>query len=75
MYIEFTNNIHLRFFEVRERYDFTCTRTITQLTKQIRMGWSGGTWNDEDLGARTHKPVDATLCKKFFDHAIIYFDQ
>ena len=31
--------------------------------------------NDEDLGARTHKPVDVTLCKKFFDHAIIYFDQ
>ena len=50
-------------------YDFTCTRTISELTKQIRMGWTGGSWEDEDLGTRTHKPVDSVLCKKFFDHA------
>ena len=61
--------IFYEIFEVRERYDFSCSRTISELTKQIRMGWMGGTWEDEDLGTRTHKPVDAALCKKFFDHA------
>ena len=39
------------------------------------MGWAGGSWSDEDLGERTHKPVDAVLCKKFFAHAIIHFSQ
>ena len=32
--------------------------------------WSGGSWKDEDLGMRGHKPVDGPLCKRFFDHAI-----
>ena len=58
------------FYEVRERYDFECSRTPSPLTEQIRMGWSGGTWEDDDLGTRTHKPVDAVLCKKFFRHAM-----
>ena len=39
------------------------------------MGWMGGSWEDEDLGTRTHKSVDASLCKKFFDHAAAELDK
>ena len=64
------NKNSFNIIEVRERYDFSCTMGTEELTKQIRMGWTGGSWIDEDLGMRTHKPVDAPLCKRFFDHAI-----
>lgn len=53
-----------KIFEVWERYDFECSRTPSQLTEQIRMGWSGGTWEDEDLGSRKHKPVMLNYAKK-----------
>ena len=57
-------------YEVRECYDFTCTRSMSQLIQQIRRGWTGGSWEDEDLGTRTVRPVDADLCKKYFNHAM-----
>ena len=70
MYLVFHDSQNLCIYEVRECYDFTCTRNMSQLIKQIRRGWTGGTWQDEALGTRTVRPVDAVLCKKYLDHAM-----
>ena len=41
---------------------------MEDLTQQIKMGWAGGEWEDEDLRTRYQKPIDGVLCKKYFDH-------
>ena len=56
--------------EVKDRYDFTVTRSIRTLIEQIKVGWNGGTWVDADIEHCEHKPGDATMCKKFIRHSI-----
>ena len=38
--------------------------------EQIREGWNGGTWEDEDLGTMVHKPVTPEMSCKFIQHSI-----
>ena len=40
------------------------------LIQQVKEGWNGHTWNDEDIGVRVHNPVTGEMCSKFFDHCI-----
>ena len=56
--------------EVKNRYDFTNKRSMKTLIQQVKEGWNGHTWNDEDIGVRVHKPVTGEMCSKFFDHCI-----
>ena len=56
--------------EVKNRYDFTKKRNMKTLIQQVKQGWNGHTWNDEDIGVRVHKPVTGEMCSKFFDHCI-----
>merc|ERR1711951_97230 len=57
-------------YEVKNRYDFTKKRNVKTLIQQVKEGWDGHTWYDNDLGNRVHKPVTADLCKKFINHCI-----
>ena len=56
--------------EVKDRYDFTETRTISTLIQQIKDGWNGCTWTDADIKECVHKPVDAEMCKRFIRHSV-----
>ena len=58
------------FGEVKNMYDFSQTRSIAMLITQIKQGWNGHSWTDEDTGPCEHKPVDAELCQKYINHCI-----
>ena len=38
--------------------------------QQIRQGWNGHEWEDEEIGHQEHTAVDAGLCKKWIEHSI-----
>ena len=38
--------------------------------QQIRQGWNGHEWEDEEIGHQEHAAVDAELCKKWIEHSV-----
>ena len=58
------------FGKVKNMYDFTQTRSIPTLIAQIKQGWNGHSWTDEDTGPCEHKAVNAELCQKYINHCI-----
>ncbi len=56
--------------EVKNMYDFGKKRTVKTLIKQVKQGWDGHVWTDEDIGDREHKPVTAQMCKSYIDHCV-----
>ena len=38
--------------------------------EQVKQGWDGHVWTDEDIGDRQHKPVTAQMCNSYIDHCV-----
>ena len=45
-------------------------RTVKTLIKQVKQGWDGHVWTDENIGDREHKPVTAQMCNSYIDHCV-----
>ena len=49
--------------KVAKMYDFSAGRSISKLIQQIKQGWKGHVWEDDDTGEQEHKAVTADLCQ------------
>ena len=58
------------FTEVKDNYNFGVKRNIPTLIEQIKQGWNGHQWGDEDIGQCEHRAVDSEMCQNFIRHSI-----
>ena len=49
---------------------FTCTRSISTFITQIKQGWNGHQWHDEEMGHQVHNGVTGETCQKYISHCM-----